>query len=102
MSQNLGLPKLHRSGGSRIFFATFFIDSKLPSRATEIEMSQKIISKNLAYQKKLHQKKILGRSNTFFFWILKKDVQTLPLQLEFTPSQDQYIDPYNNMSLKII
>ena len=55
MSQNLGLPKLHRSGGSRIFFATFFIESKLPSRATEIEMSQKIISKNLlsvAYIKK--------------------------------------------------
>ena len=49
MSQNLGLPKLHRSGGSRIFFATFFIDSKLPSRTTQIEMSQKIISKNLAY-----------------------------------------------------
>ena len=57
MSQNLGLPKLHRNGGSRVFFATFFIDSKLPSRATEIEMSQKIISKNLAYQKKITSKK---------------------------------------------
>jgi len=65
-------------------------------------MSQEIISKNLAYQKKITSKKNSRTIQYLFFWILKKDVQTLPLQLEFTPSQDQYIGPYNNMSLKII
>ena len=53
MSHNLGLPKLHKSGGSRMFFATFFTDSKLPSRTTEIETSQKVNQKK---SKKITQK----------------------------------------------
>jgi len=60
MSHNLGLPKLHKSGGSRMFFATFFTDSKLPSRTTEIETSQKVNQKKSKISKTnfyLHKKK---------------------------------------------
>ena len=68
MSHNLGLQKLHRSGGSRIFFATFSNDSTFSEELVSARILDKMVRRSSG-----GREKGLSKWNSHISFHLRKD-----------------------------